>query len=79
MDGLSADEWSLRKEIQSLDRLATRMGRQAEEPRELWATYLFNLTLAFKKQELAAIRENRTPTPFLRARQSSSGTESATG
>lgn len=60
MDVLSDKEWSLRKEIQTLDRLATRVGGRAQEPRELWATYLFNLTLAFKKQELAAIRKNRT-------------------
>ncbi|MGA7801707.1 MAG: hypothetical protein WCC36_12945 [Gammaproteobacteria bacterium] len=56
MDVCRGNEWTLRKEIQDLDRLATRAAQHAEEPRHLWAAYLFKLSVALKRQELAAVR-----------------------
>lgn len=58
MDHCTSREWALRKEIQTLDRLATQAARNGEEPRHLWAAYLFSLSMALKRRELDSVRRD---------------------
>ncbi|HKJ09562.1 MAG: hypothetical protein P8124_02030 [Gammaproteobacteria bacterium] len=61
MDRYTGREWTLRKEIQTLDRLAAQAARHGEEPRHLWAAYLFQISIALKRRELECIRRDDTP------------------
>lgn len=61
MNSSTGKEWALRKEIQTLDRLAVQAARHGEEPRHLWAAYLFNLSIALKRRELEAVRRGDGP------------------